>query len=522
MSQLLMPNPQRLQSLVQHVVVLMLENRSFDNLLGWLYADAPPYDRPPDGQHFEGLTPDLWNPLDNIDADGIPFAEKVPVERNGEAKKRRGQAVPNPARFTLPDPDPGEGFKDSNHQLYQRYDVPLQYPPPPTNMGFVQNYQNAMLYGTYSFGDEPGNPRWIMKCYTPQQTPVLSALARGFAVCDHYHCSVPSQTIPNRDFVHAATSTGHVNNGPVATCDARTIFNQIQEAIDAGRSDLSWGIFGSNPLSHGKDGGGLFAGDHFSLTRLIMTRLHEPRFDANFGTLDDFAARCRSGALPSYAFLEPTYGGPGQNDQHPPSDIRPGEQLIADVYNMVKSSPAFENTLLIITYDEHGGCYDHLPPPGGAKHPDPAKPPGQDGFLFNRFGVRVPCVLVNPYIRRGLIARPDGFTPFDHASVIKTVQTCFKLENGPLTERDKAAPDFSCVLTLAAPRRDDIPAVEPLKWDVKAGQASINDLHRVMSQAVQDLSGSSMPDSADFLEFIQLSYNDLFRRSSTRKTTGTS
>ena len=86
MNQYLKPNVSKLQSTIKHVVVLMLENRSFDKLLGWLYADEPPYDRAPDGQHFEGLTSELWNPLDNLDSDGIPFTEKVPVERNGQLK----------------------------------------------------------------------------------------------------------------------------------------------------------------------------------------------------------------------------------------------------------------------------------------------------------------------------------------------------------------------------------------------------------------------------------------------------
>ena len=195
-------NIKRLRDAIDHVVVLMLENRSFDNLLGWLYADQDP----PARQQFEGLSPELWNPLDNIDADGIPFVEKVPIEKNGQEKWRYGKKVSNPVNFRLPDPDPGEGYRDTNHQLFQHYDVGALYPPVPTNMGFVQNYQNAMLYGAYSFGDAPGDPRNIMKCYTPEQTPVLSELARGFAVCDQYYASVPSQTLPNRDFVHAATS----------------------------------------------------------------------------------------------------------------------------------------------------------------------------------------------------------------------------------------------------------------------------------------------------------------------------
>lgn len=88
-----------------------------------------------------------------------------------------------------------------------------------------------------------------MKAYTPEQTPVLSELARSFAVCDQYHCSVPSQTLPNRSFIHAATSDGHVNNSPDATTMSRTIFNQIQDAIDGGAHDLSWHIHGNNLLA---------------------------------------------------------------------------------------------------------------------------------------------------------------------------------------------------------------------------------------------------------------------------------
>lgn len=513
-NQYLKPQSRKLQDNIKHVVVLMLENRSFDNLLGWLYADEDP----PNRQHFEGLTRDLWNPLDNLDADGIPFVEKVPVEKNGEPKTHRGKPIDNRVDFTLPRPDPGEGFKDTNHQLFQEYDVPLQYAPPPTNMGFVQNYQNAMLYGTFSFGDDPGNPRGIMKCYTPKQTPVLSELARSFSVCDHYHCSVPSQTIPNRDFVHAATSTGHVNNGPEIQCDAKTIFNQIQDAIDAGRKDLSWGIFGNNPFTGKKDAAGKY-GDHFSLTRLVMTRLHDQRFDGNFGTLSDFEAKCTKGNLPSYSFLEPNYGGADQNDQHPPSDIRMGEQLIADIYNMVKSSPAFESTLLVITYDEHGGCYDHVAPPNGAKNPDTnPHQAGQDGFLFNRFGVRVPCVVVNPYIERGLIARPAGYVPFDHTSIIKTIQNCFNL-TGHLTERDKAAPDLSCVLTLDSPRKKkEIPAVKPLKWDIPAGLTHVNALHRLIAAILEDMTGNSSSDSKDLMEFIQSNYTELVSRGISKAT----
>lgn len=517
MSQYLKPQPERLKSKIKHIVVLMLENRSFDNLLGWLYEGQ----KVPNNQSFDGLNWNLWNPLNNVDADGNPFKEKVPVAQNGQVKKKYGKPVPNPVNFCLPDPDPGEGFADTTYQLFEEYKVGAQYPPAPINMGFVQNYNNAMLYGTYSFGDVPTDPRKIMTTYTPEQTPVLSELARSFAVCDQYFASVPSQTLPNRAFIHAGTSDGSVNNTPNAHCSSKTIYNQIQDAIDAGNDALSWKIYGNNIMSaNKKDASGKFGDDHFSLTRVAMTRLHDEKFDNNFDTLDNFYVDCKKGSLPGYSFLEPNFGGPGQNDQHPPMDIRPGEKLIADIYNAVRNSPAFEETLLVITYDEHGGCYDHVPPPGGARNPDPENKPGQNGFLFNRFGVRVPCVLINPYIPKGLIARPDGYTPFDHTSVIKTVQNCFGLDPY-LTERSNAAPDLSCVLTLDKPRKD-FPDVRPLKWDSKVDPSEVNELHRLIAKMVGELSGKPQPKDEEMLNFIQENYNRILgkrkRSSATRKT----
>ncbi|PHI20871.1 phosphoesterase [Lewinellaceae bacterium SD302] len=515
MSQYLKPQTKKLQDKIDHIVVVMLENRSFDNLLGWLYEDGVP-----NGQEFEGLNWNIWNPLDNIDADGIPFQEKVRIEKNGMTKKKYGRIIPNPVNFCLPDPDPGEGFKDTNDQLFSNYEVAAAYPPEPTMMGFVNNYQKAMLYGAYSFGDDPTNPRAIMKCFTPEQTPVLSGLAQGFAVCDHYHASIPSQTLPNRSFVHAATSDGHVNNRPDITTNARTVFNQIQDAIDKdGRSDLSWMICGDNVMPSGRkgkaDAAGAFPGHHFSLTRLCMAQLHDQKFDNNFGTIADFKDRCKTGNLASYTFIEPTYGGPGQNDQHPPADIRPGEQFMADLYNAIRNSPKVNETLFVITYDEHGGCFDHVPPPK-ATVPVPGQV-GQDGFTFNRFGVRVPCVVTNPYIPAGMVARPSGYVPYDHTSIIKTIQTCFSLE-GHLTERDKAAPDLSGLLTLDDPRTD-LPAIQAPSWDTEIDEDHESDLHRLMLKLTEAVTGKKKPADENLLTFVQEGYNATFRQ---KKSSGKS
>lgn len=474
-SQHLKSNTEALKK-IKHVVVLMMENRSFDNMLGWLYDGQ----QPPRGQSFDGLHDSLWNPLDNIDSDGNPFIEKVYIARN-EGTRKIGRKEPKfSADFTLPNPDPGEGYKDTNHQLFGVYTVDNLFPPEPTNMGFVNNYQNAMLYSALTFGETPTNPRDIMICYTPKQVPVISTLAKNYAVCDAWFASVPSQTLPNRDFVHAATSTGFVNNKPNGPCDARTIFNVIQDLIDDGRDDLSWRVYSGTQEKKTKTSDDWIP---FSLTRVIMSQLHDYKFDGNFKEMHEFYTDAEAGNLPSYCFLEPQLTGVFQNDQHPSKDIRAGERLLADVYHAVLNSPNWEETLLVITYDEHGGCYDHVAPPGKAK--TPIEGAGQMGFRFNRFGVRVPTLLISPYIEAGTIARPEGWTPYDHTSIIATLRNTFNLGNS-LTARDHAAPDLSGVLTLSEPRSDKVKLDNVPDYTPRIEDAlEENDLQRQIAETLE-------------------------------------
>jgi phospholipase C len=177
------------------------------------------------------------------------------------------------------------------------------------------------------------------------------------------------------------------------------------------------------------------------------------------------------------------------NDEHPPHNIAYGEQLIAAVYNAVRSGPAWKHTLLVITYDEHGGCYDHVVPP-------PATPPDDktsDGFDFGYFGVRVPAVIISPYVPAKSIIRPAGLTPFDHTSIIATLCKLFGIK--PLTKRDEVAPDL--VDALAAfhtgpdndgPQSIAAPAVPAARPQVaRAAAKPPNDLQRSLAAAAVHL-----------------------------------
>jgi len=369
-----------------HVVVLMLENRSFDSMLGKLHDAAP---------GFDGLTGDesnIWHRTHSEQPVGVWNDPGM-----------------SPVTATIPDPDPGEKFTDIAVQLYGLHqDAPMG--------GFVDNYMRQLP------AHAAHDPRAVMHYFTPDQVPVLSTLATAFGVSDRWFASAPCQTWPNRFFAHCGTAGGWVNNVPVHfPYEMPTVFNLLEAA------GQDWRVYFQD----------------IPQAATLSTIWHgEAQYFCRF---DQFLADAAKGALPAYSFIEPRYFtdirlGTIPDDQHPPHAIGYGEQLIASVYNAVRGGPLWRQTLLLITYDEHGGCYDHVVPPA-------ATPPGgpyPDGFAFDRFGVRVPAVIVSPHMAAGRIVRPSGPVPFDHTSIIATLRRCFTL--GPLTARDAAAPDLISLL----------------------------------------------------------------------------
>jgi len=393
---------------IKYIVQLMLENRSFDQMLGFLYAANG--NKSATGQPFEGLTGTESNP----DETGRQI-QVYKIEPN------------SPHPYLMPGADPGEGFYNTNNQLLGTDD-----PAPgavPTNQGFVINFKAAIasdLAKHYSDTIPGTQPSEIMGMYDPSMLPIMSGLAKGFAVCDHWFAAAPTQTIPNRAFAAAATSQGHLDNS-VKSFTCPSIFGALTQ------KNLDWAIYGYNQEP---------------LTRLDFTDTKTAP-ESHFGLFKDFQHRAKAGTLPPYTFLEPSWSASG-NSQHPNYNVALGEQLIHDVYYALRNGPGWNDTLLLITYDEHGGNYDHVPPPGGAAPPDNSV--AEFGFDFKRFGVRVPALLVSPRIAAGTVFRAQTGI-IDHTSMLKTIQLRWGLN--PLSARDKAAPDLGDVLTLATPRTDD-------------------------------------------------------------------
>jgi phospholipase C len=336
---------------IKHVVVLMLENRSFDSMPGMLYESNETFNG------LDGTEQNVWHKPGGLQ-------QTVTVWESPEL---------TPTAACIPDPDPGELFTDIAMQIDGLGAEGQPSTRAPAMGGFVDGYMRQPPPDPKV--DPPPDPAAAMHYFTPDQLPVLSGLARAFGVSDRWHASAPCQTWPNRFFVHTGTANGYVNNSPTHfPYDMETVFNRLQ---DAGQN---WRVY-----------------FHDIPQSATLSKLRDDAFTHFRFFEQEFAKDAAKGDLPAYSFIEPRYFTDAvlqqlPKDQHPPHDVAYGEALIATVYNAVRSGPAWKDTLLIITYDEHGGCCDHVVPPA-------ATPPGGTnhcGFAFDRFGVRVPAVIVCP------------------------------------------------------------------------------------------------------------------------------
>jgi phospholipase C len=442
---------------IDHVVVLVLENRSFDHMLGFLDHPDPAFERlTEEGQYANPG----WTGGQRVTAS--PHAKSVlpigpdhshagvmeQLALKGLGKRR----APTNGGFVVSLERAGRGLN------------------PPAYGGLLGPVVNGLkrVFGSKSPGVNGLGPL-AMLCQPATQVPVLSQLARDFAVCTRWFCSVPGETWPNRNFLHAATSDGETDID-IRSYDNRTIFELLEQY------GKTWHIY-------------------YDDTPQIWA-FHElwdtSQRHANWFRFPDFLDHVATGQLPSYSFIEPNHRPPlhlmeddnsgVSNNQHPENnlvsdaayagsgargstDFARGEALIATIYESLRANPSvFERTVLLITYDEHGGLYDHLPPTTAVPNPGTSSDFGtrlqhfflhrkSTAFDFTMLGPRVPAVVISPYIPAGTIDN----TVRDHASVPKTLRMIFAPNSDRLTDRDEWAPPFHTVLTLAVPRRTGLP-----------------------------------------------------------------
>ena len=328
----------------------------------------------------------------------------------------------------------------------QYQSVPGGYPPV-TNAGFVENY----LHPSNPDDKASSTPDRIMRCFdTAEQLPVMYQLAQEFAICDQWFSSMPGPTWPNRFFLLAA-STGGLDHSP---SNADIVTATTVEGYRFENGDV-FDLLDDNCIDWR-----IFEGDDFPVS-FALSGMNLNALQGRFTNFEDFEAELSEpGFSPRFVFIEPKYGahgfdvtGPGDftcgNSMHPLDDVTRGEKLIKTVYEAIRNSPHWENSLLLIVFDEHGGFYDHVRPPA-------AVPPGdtmtesyiQHHFQYDQLGVRVPALVISPLIRRGVI----DHTIYDHTSMLASVERLFHLR--PLTNRDRAANDFLHLLSLDSPRTD--------------------------------------------------------------------
>ncbi len=375
--------------LFEHYVVLMLENRSFDHLFGYLGVG--------DGLPSGGAT--------NYLKPGVTSSEKFSSRKGGD--------------YIAIGDGPSHSLKQTNEQLFGQTKPPASVAAAaPALNGFVASFAVSLKY---DLKRDPTSSelQQVMNCFDPVQLPVLSTLAENFVLCDRWFADVPGPTMPNRAFVHAATSQGYTYNAdwkPNFTC--KTLYDRIN--ADASKS---WRVY-------------------FHDQNDVLELYPNLKADTtNFSRFANYAGDVAGDKLATYSFVTPAFfGTPEQpvNSMHAPADVRPAEKLVADIYSALRQHPdVWKKTLLIVVFDEHGGYFDHVPPPATVSPdgiPGLTVPSYLVPFDFKRLGLRVPAILISPWFKQGVDS-----TVYSHSTIPGSIIDALQLPGGFLTQRDKNA-----------------------------------------------------------------------------------
>jgi phospholipase C len=372
---------------IDHVVILMQENRSFDSYFAQL--------------HFQG--------------------------QPRTAAEPRNASNPNPLNE---DARPIRAF----HATAYCVSADLNHSWTGTHDSLNGDDMNGFTAANVDPTDPTGSR--AMGFYNVNDLPFYSSLYSTFAMGDRYFASVPGPTFPNREYLLAGTSFGHIMNDlPATGLTGRSIFNELDEA------GVSWKIYFSDVPA-----GFLFA----------YVRAHAA---GHVVPVSQYFVDAAAGKLPQVSFVDPMFGGTKntETDEHPPANIQVGQQFVAGVVNALFKSPNWPSSAFFLTYDEHGGYFDHVSPPA-AVVPDAIPPmlqPGDTVATFDRLGVRVPAVVVSPFARAHFVSHDV----FDHTSILRFVEKRFGLP--ALTRRDAAADPMADFFDFERPAFLHPPTLRP-------------------------------------------------------------
>lgn len=406
------------ESKIEHVVVMMLENRAFDHMLGFMSRGGKYGDT-----RVDGLTGNECN-LKNI---SDPQGGKICV--NDQAQDHCPY-------------DPNHSFAATTERIFGCVWKETEGTPcTDTKMADGKNDMSGFVSSAIREGKTGANE---MSMWPPEKVPIITTLAKEYALFDRFFASHPGSTYPNRQFVLSGTAHGMEDTGdqvPKGGFPQKTVLRSFEEA------GMSWRMYYEDSLAWA----------------IFMKDVQQNTSKPFIIPMKQFYTDAANGTLANFTFLEPriaasrkarhdrTYGL--ANHQHPTSSVQEGERWMKNVYEALRSSPLWDKTLFLITYDEHGGFYDHVPPPQ-VDVPNPDGLCTKDGFPYTRLGVRIPTIAISPWIQKNVLVHdpPSAQKPFptseyELTSIPATLRKLFPQLGGPLTKRDAWAGTFEHLLT---------------------------------------------------------------------------
>jgi phospholipase C len=426
---------------IQHIVVLMLENRSFDHMLG----DLP-------------------------GADGANRKNKNVAA--SETYVQTAKAIfQSPMKF-----DPMHEFANVQQQLgYEKVDM----------SGFatdaLETARKLDGYDKLSQAEQKEIVQTVMDYFPLGTLPTLHTLARNFSVSDRWFASVPASTWSNRFFAMMGSCHGKMRM-PENALDADTMIESI--AAQLGKDSI-FSVLGEDKHKLYSD---------FTIPLSTLIKGSNPNCP-----LSEFMSDARNNTLPAFSWIEPDYSSDLRkaNSQHPPEDVRRGDALIASVYNALRADEdVWNKSLFVVVYDEHGGYYDHVSPPSTFAPDDELA--DNNYFDFQQLGVRVPAIFISPWVKPCIVTEKQSKPVYDHTSLLAFVCDRFAPGHKSLLGRRTTLADHigTADIWLDTPRTDTPISLSSRAPGITKGEYASNEINATMSNLVVQLDVFAAKDNS--------------------------